>query len=77
LSEKKTLRSQPVIQQYESTVKKKFCNQSSHHQNYGQFPLQMEVITCIIPQNGHFVVSKDEWDAKKGVGKSIKNALYE
>jgi len=36
---------QPVIQQYKS-----FCiNQSSHYENYGQFPLRMEAI-MFLPQ---------------------------
>jgi len=29
-----------------------------------------------LPQNRHFVVSKDEWDTKEGPGKSMKNALH-
>jgi len=33
--------------------KKNFCNQSSRYENYGQFPLQMEAITCL-PQNQYF-----------------------
>jgi len=39
------------MQQYESTtVKKNFCNQSSHYENYGQFK---EAIMCL-PLNWHF-----------------------
>jgi len=50
---------QPTIQQYES-ITLQLCNQSSPHENYGQFPLLMEAITCL-PQNRHFfAVSKDE-----------------
>jgi len=31
-----------------------------------------------LPQNWHFVVSKDEWDTEEGIaGKSMKNAFYE
>jgi len=53
--------------------KKNFCNQSSHYENYGQFPLGFEAITCL-PQNQHF-----SWwakDTKEGPGKYMKNALY-
>jgi len=42
---------QPVVQQYELT--NNFCNQSSHYENYGWFPLQIKANTCI-PQNQHF-----------------------
>jgi len=37
--------------------KKNFCNQSSHYENYGRFPLQMEAIMCL-PQNRHFPVEQ-------------------
>jgi len=34
------------MQQYKSTtVKTNFYNQSSHYENYGRFPFQMEAIT--------------------------------
>jgi len=55
--------------------KKNFCNQRSHYENFGQFLLGIEAIICL-PQNQHFVVSKDEWDTKEGPGKSMKYALY-
>jgi len=35
----------------------------------------MEAIMCL-PQNWHFMESKDEWDTKEGPGKSMKNILY-
>jgi len=31
-------------------LKKNFCNQSSHYENYGQSPIEMEAIMCL-PQN--------------------------
>jgi len=47
---------QPIIQLYKSMKR----TSAATYENYGQFPLQMEVITCL-PQNRHFfVVSKDE-----------------
>jgi len=49
--------------------KMNFCNQSSHYENYGQFPLQMEAITC----NQHF----SWWTKMNGTQRrSMKNALY-
>jgi len=33
--------------------KKNFCNQRSHYENYGRFPLGIKAITCL-PQNWHF-----------------------
>jgi len=50
-------------------------NQSSHYENYRWFPLQMEAIMCL-PEIDTFIVRKDEWDTKEGIGKSMKNAWY-
>jgi len=37
----------------------------------------MEGIMCLYTTKlTPFVVSKDEWDTKKGTGKSMQNALY-
>jgi len=55
---------------------KNLCSQSSHNENYRQFPLRTEAIMCI-PQSQHFSWYKDEWDTKEGIGKSVKNVLYE
>jgi len=49
--------------------KKNFCNQSSPYENSGWFPFQMEAYH-------NFVVSKDQWEAKEGTAKSMKNALH-
>jgi len=49
---------------------KKRCNQISHHENYGQFLLQMEATKLTI-----FVVSKDEWDTNDSTNKSIKKCI--
>jgi len=57
LFEKKTLHYQLCSNRYSGTnqqlFKKKFCNQSSHYENYRWFLQQMEAITCL-PQNQHF-----------------------
>jgi len=53
---------------------KNLCNQSSHYENYGRFLLRIETITCIPTL---FMVSKDKWDAKEGIGKSMKSTFYE
>jgi len=55
-SEKKTLRCWLCSIHY-TVLRINNClkrNQSSHYENYGWFPLQMEAITCI-PQNWHFL----------------------
>jgi len=51
--------------------KKNFCNQSSHHENYGQFngSNHMPITKLTL-----FVVNKDEWYTKEGHSKSMKNA---
>jgi len=62
---------QPIIQQYESKTVEKELFQSKK-------PLQ----TISVTKGNHhvqstlFVVNKDEWDTKEGLGKSMKNALY-
>ena len=50
---------------------KHLCNQSSHYEKYGRFPLQREAITryCQID-------TFHELDTKEDTGKSMKNALY-
>jgi len=35
-------------------IEKNLCNQSNHYENYGQFLLQIEAITCVL-QNQHFL----------------------
>jgi len=62
---------QPIVQI--NCLKTTSTNQSSHYENYGRFLLQMEVTMCL-PQNQHFVVSKDEWGTKEGT--LMKNVLY-
>jgi len=50
---------QSVMQQYESkTVKKNFCDQSSHCENYGRLNGSHNVLTT---KSTLFVVNKDEW----------------
>jgi len=55
---------------------KNLCNQSSHYENYRQFLLWIEAITCLPQIPTLFMMSKDEWDTKEGTGKSLKNALH-
>jgi len=65
---------QPVMQQYESTtVKKNFCYQSSHYENYRRFNGSHHVPTTKLTL---FVVNKDEWYTKEGCSKFMKNALF-
>ena len=57
---------------------KHLCNQNSHYEKYGRFPLRREAIMCYrqIDSMTLFAVSKDEWDTKEDTVKSMKNALY-
>jgi len=55
--------------------KKNLCNQNNHYKSYRQFLLWIETMMCL-PQNQHFMVSKNEWDKKQDTGKSMKNALH-
>jgi len=45
-------------------INNRFCNQSSHYENYRRFQLQMETITCL-PQNRHFC-GEQRWMGHKG-----------
>jgi len=57
---------QPVIQQYKSTtVKKNFCDQSSHYENYN-FRYERKPLCAYHKIDTFFVVSKDEWDTRGG-----------
>jgi len=61
---------QHVIQQYKS---KNFYNQSSHYEKItDDFNHKWKPTT----KSTLFVVSKDQWNTKKGPGKFIKNALH-
>ena len=51
---------------------KHLCNQNSHYEKYGRFPLRGGATT----KSTLFAVSKDAWDTKEDTGKSMKNALY-
>ena len=52
--------------------KKHLCNQNSHYEKYGRFPLLRHTTA----KSTLFAVSKDEWDTKEDTGKSMKNTLY-
>jgi len=53
-------------------LKKNFCNQSSHYENYGQFNGSHHMPTTKLTL---FVVNKDKWYTKEGRAKSMKNGL--
>ena len=55
---------------------KHLCNQNSHYEKYGQFPLRREALSPATAKSIPFAVSKDEWDTKEDTSKSMKNALY-
>jgi len=70
-SEKKTFHCQLCSTCYTAVqINNNFCNQRSHYENYGWFPLGIEAIT--------FLHRSFLWWAKinGGTGKSMKNALY-
>ena len=56
-------------------LEKHLCYQNSHYEKYGRF-LYKEKPSHATAELTLFAVSKDEWDAKEGTGKSMKNALY-
>jgi len=53
---------------------KNLYNQSNHYENYGQFLLRIDVRNA---KSTLFMVSKDEWNTKKGTGKSMKSTFNE
>ena len=57
-------------------LEKYLCNQNSHYEKYGQFPLCEGKPSRATAKLTLFTVSKDEWDTKEDTGKSMKNALY-
>jgi len=58
-------------------AEKHLCNQGSHYENYGRFPLCMQrKPSRATTKSTLFAVSKDEWNTKAETGYCMKKALY-
>jgi len=50
-------------------VEKHLCNQGSHYEKYGRFPLCMQrKLSHATTKSTHYDVSKDEWNTKEDTG---------
>jgi len=63
---------QLVTQQYE-LFEKHLCNKSSHHEKYRRFLFTQSKPSHAITKLMHFTVSKDKWNTKEDIGKSLQN----
>jgi len=64
--------------QIKKYFEKQLFNQSSQYEKYRKFSV-MKGSHHVQPPNRQltpFSVSKDQWNAKEGTGKTMKNALY-